>query len=305
MFGIGKTIGTTWQIMKDSAAVLRQDKELMLFPVFGVVVSIVVIILGALIALAVAGGTAAFQGDEAEVASAVPGLIVVGIATYLLVTFVFTFFNAALVGGALERIRGGDPTIGSSLSSAGRRFLPLLGWAIIAGTVSLIISALRSRAREQGGVGGVIAAIGLSVLIAIWEFITFFTVPVIVAEGHGPIGAIRRSYGIVKKTWGKQLVAGFGFGLFYFLVAIPGILIGGLVLLINPIAGFVVGGVVLLLGVGLIHTLSSIFKAVLYNYAVGGEVATPVKHKDAPAGEVTPSYKTFNADFLSNAYRQK
>ena len=44
---------------------------------------------------------------------------------------------------------------------------------------------------------------------------TFFVVPIIVSENIGPINAIKRSTSLFKQTWGDQVVANFGFGIFF------------------------------------------------------------------------------------------
>ncbi|MEI8241604.1 MAG: DUF6159 family protein, partial [Actinomycetota bacterium] len=91
-------------------------------------------------------------------------------------------------------------------------------------TVGLVLQLLR----ERGGIAGVIlAALGGMA----WNIITFLVIPVLVVEGVGPVSAIKRSAGLLKKTWGEQIIgtAGIGlvFGLLGFAVAVVGIALGG------------------------------------------------------------------------------
>ncbi len=42
---------------------------------------------------------------------------------------------------------------------------------------------------------------------------TYFVVPVIVVEKLGPLAAGKRSFEVLKRTWGESLVANFGVGI--------------------------------------------------------------------------------------------
>ena len=82
--------------------------------------------------------------------------------------------------------------------------------------------------RERGGIAGaIVAALGGMA----WNIITFLVVPVLVVEGVGPIGAIKRSAGLLKKTWGEQVIGSAGIGLVFGLlglaVGVVGIGLGG------------------------------------------------------------------------------
>ena len=47
-----------------------------------------------------------------------------------------------------------------------------------------------------------------------WGAATFFVVPVLVVEKVGPVDALKRSFAILKRTWGEMLTANFSIGLF-------------------------------------------------------------------------------------------
>jgi len=102
--------------------------------------------------------------------------------------------------------------------------------------------------RERAGIAGVIvAALGGMA----WNIITFLVIPVLVVEGVGPIKAIKRSAGLLKKTWGEQIIgnAGIGlvFGLLGFAVAVVGIALGVL-LMSAGIAALGIAGIGLVFG---------------------------------------------------------
>ena len=57
---------------------------------------------------------------------------------YLVQYFVIFFFNSALVGAAMIRLDGGDPTLRDGLRIAAGKALPILGYAAIAATVGTV-----------------------------------------------------------------------------------------------------------------------------------------------------------------------
>jgi hypothetical protein len=256
------TIGHTWELMKMSFGVLKKDKELLWFPVFsGIGVAIV---LGLFFAIGAATGSLDRLSSSSETTQQVTGgdyaLMVV---SFFLIYFVTIFFNAALVSAAIERLRGGDPDVSSGLAKAFSHIHNIIGWAIITGTVGLILQVLRSRSDNF------FARLALDLVGGVWAFMTFFVVPILVAEGLGPLGAIKRSSELVRKTWGRQIAANFGFAIVYLIAVliaiVPGILIG----LIVPVAGIVVGLVAMAIAMSVVQALEGIFKAALYEYALG------------------------------------
>ena len=106
-------LSNSWDLVKASAEVLRADKELLLFPVISAVLSMLVVVTFAVPAI-LAGVFASGVADGA-------GVPVAGYAAvllfYVVQYFVIFFCNTALVGAALIRLRGGDPTVadGSAL----------------------------------------------------------------------------------------------------------------------------------------------------------------------------------------------
>lgn len=303
------SIGRTFDILKQSWRAILADKELLALPIFGLVAS--GLLIGILGAIAVAVFLSAAEASTALYAV----LVALAIAAYFLSAFFLMFANAALVAGVLERVRGGDPTIRSALAAARANVGAIFLWSLIATTVSLILSSARQRAGEEGG-GGFLAMLGLTVLAAAWSLITFFAVPVLVAEKVGPIAALKRSFDIFKKTWGTQVTARFAFGLFYFIAALPGVGVGALLYWITSsfaadgvaiAVGGIVGGALVLLASGFIHVLTSVFRAILYDYAVRG-FGKPAAEVDREREEATQAdgkakgYRVFKADYLQSAY---
>ena len=258
-----ETIGRTWELIKLSWGVLQGDRKLVAFPLLSGVAFVILAVL--LTGLGTGIGTLDRLSTGTEISGADFGLLAI---TYFLRAFVVIYFNAALAGAAMIRLAGGNPTMADGFRMANQRLPQIAGWAVIAATVGLVLQILRSQSRDN-----IIGQIALSIVGGVWAYLTFFVVPVLVAESIGPIAAIRRSSSLFKRTWGDQVVANFGFSIVGFvavlLAAIPAWVIGQ----VSPVAGVAIGVVTVGLAVATVSTLETIFKAALYGYVADGRVA--------------------------------
>ena len=149
-------------------------------------------------------------------------------------------------------------------------------WAVIAGTVGLILHVVSAMARQRGGVVGQIVA---WLLKGSWTVITFFVVPLIVIEGRSLGAAFGTSFSMLRRTWGEQLAGRFGLGIAGFLafLVFAGI-VALLFAILSPlgVAGTVVATVVAFVLAGalaaIFASLEGIYKAALYQYAATGQV---------------------------------
>lgn len=267
------TIGRSFRLAKLCLRVLAVDKELVLFPIFSSIGVVVVLLtfLGTWMGVGVldrldGGGLGAVD-------------LVLALVFYILAYFVIIFFNCALVYAAHERLSGGDPNIRSGLTGAWYRVITIFMWAVIAGTVGLILRILAGQAAERGGVLGIVGQIVIALLGAAWTFLTYFVVPLIVIERRPLGGSFKASLSLVQRTWGEQIVGNFGLGIAAFLSYL--VAAGVIVLLfmaLSPLGGFgvavaVLVGIVLVVGIALVFaTMDGIYKAALYSYAATGEV---------------------------------
>jgi len=278
-----KKLQNSWELVKASVEVLKVDKELVLFPIMSGIG--VLLVTASFIVPSLAAGfidTARAEGGP-------------GIAHYL-VLFLFyvcqymviVFFNTALVGAALVRLRGGDPTFGDGFRIALSHLTNIIGYALIAATVGLLLRWLA----ERGMLGKVVA----SVLGFGWSLAVFLAVPILVTEGVSPFEAIKQSTRLLKKTWGEQIVGNFGlgivFGVVYFLIILSGIIIIPLIASTGAVQMiFWAGGtlVILLILVTLVQsTLQGIYVAAVYHYAAEGKVGG-----------------FFREELITQAFRQK
>ena len=278
-----RRIANSWELIKASASVLRADKELMVFPIVSAVGVLIVTATFALPMLLTNFFDALVAGQSTVLGAVVAFLF------YLAQYFVIFFANSALVGAAMIRLRGGDPTLGDGFRIASGRIGAILGYALISATVGMILRWLSERAGILGRV--VSSLIGLA-----WNIATYLVVPILVVEEIGPIDAIKRSVNLLKKTWGEQIVGNFSIGLVFGLLSLLVMLVGVPVIvwaaMSESVALIVLAIVVLVLVLTLLglmsSTLSGIYTAAVYQYAVTGE---------------TSGY--FRQDLVQHAFRQK
>ncbi len=257
----------SWSLVKASGQVLAADKELLLFPLLSGA-ALVLVSVSFFVPLVIFG---------ANISSAAEGAV--GIAGYLLLFlyyfaqyFVIIFFNSALVGAAMIRLEGGNPTISDGLRIAWSRLGTILGYTAIAATVGLLLKALRERSGFLGRLAVGIVGMG-------WNLATFLVIPVLVTRQVGPIAAVKESAATLKRTWGEQIAGnvgiGFVFGVAYVglgLLAVPMIILAGMTgeaLVVVPVLVVIAA---LFLFTGLVHSaMSGIYSAAVYRYATTGD----------------------------------
>jgi hypothetical protein len=248
----------SWSLLKYSASVLNENRALLVFPLCSAVaaVAIVASFFPALVAIP--------EANDDYYALGVTGTL------YLLEYFVVIFFNTALVGAVLIHMQGGKPTVADGFRIAGSHLGTIVGYALIAATVGVILRAISERVGFIGQL--VVGLIGVT-----WTAATYLTVPVFVSRNLGPLAAVKASSGLLKKTWGENLIATGGLGLIFNFsyAAIVMLTVYGAYSGMNVSSGAVsfsvVGvGVLALVLVALVHTaLAGIFSAALYSYADG------------------------------------
>ena len=251
------TIGHTFQLMKMSWDVLMKDRELILFPVLSGLGLLILGFAGLAAGIADTGTT--------ETGSAGSGNLIGFLVMILIAYFITTFFNAALISAALERLRGGDPNVMSGLSHATKHIHHIFLWSVISAIVGTLFRVLRSQTDNF------IVQMIYSMIEGVWEFMTFFVIPVMVSENQGPVSSIKRSAGIIRQTWGRQITATFGFFIVYVLAIIAAVIPAILLFLVFPVVGIIVGVLLVGLALATVQTLEGIFKAALYDYAVGAQ----------------------------------
>jgi len=260
-----------WDLTKKSWGLLRENPELLRFPLYGGVATIVC-------ALVVVGpGLYLIESDQAAVGGAVA---VIG---FYLLALIGTYFSVGLAAAADMIFRDQDARVADGLAVARERLARIAGWAAVSTVIGIVLNAIESQG-TLGQIFGRVLAVG-------WSLITFLAVPVIAIEGTGPFQTLKRSAGLFRSRWGQQITGN--------------IAIGGAVLLLGVLpsallifAGFMIwasasfaGALLLVIGViGLAismlvsSALSNIFGVALYRYALDGEAVggfTPAELESA------------------------
>jgi hypothetical protein len=259
----GGRISRGWALAKQSFAVLRADRSLLLFPVIATPAAL------AAAAIVMGPGVALYAADRQEAF-----LIVFGVLTLYALTFVAVFFNTALAAAAARSLGGADTTGGAGLSAARSRLRVIAAWALVQTVVGIVISAIQEVAGDS-----IVGRILAGLVNFAWSAATFFVIPVIALEGVGPRDAFKRSVSLLRDRWGEGVVGTASVSGVVFLIALLPIAALGVpgVMLLSDGGTEVVGGVLLgLAAVVLVvamlvgGTANAIFRVALYRYATDG-----------------------------------
>ena len=255
------TIGRSIDLLKNTWQVLTLDKELLLFPVMSGLVTLLIVITFILPVL--------FLGILGTINGFGPVVWLLTLFFFYFISYaVVIFFKTGLIACATIRFSGGDPTVHDGIRFALDHLGKILSWALVAGTVGLILNLL---SRRSGLIGRIIIAI----IGIVWSLATFLVIPVMVFEEKGVFEAIQGSWNLLKKTWGENIIVNFGLGILFipavllFVVTIFSMMTGNLLLVMVFIALTIITFVI----AGILHaTLQGIFIAALYLFATTGKV---------------------------------
>lgn len=253
------------QLVRQTFAVLRQDHEMIWFPVLAGLTSLTV-------AASFIIPFAIFSGQRDSVVNDPVGIVLL-FGYYLSLSFIATFFNTGLVACASERLRGGNPTFSYGLNAALVRVGKIFIWSLISATVGVILRVIQNK---SGAFGKILAGlIGMA-----WSLLTFFIIPVMVLENLSVTGSIKRSGELFKLTWGENVVGSITLTLFFLPLMLIGIIpfvitsfyiftsIFGEVQNLGAITiGWLISGAYLVILGILMSALNGIFNAALYRFA--------------------------------------
>jgi len=288
-----------WSMAKASLAVLKQHPKLVVLPA-----------LSGMIFLIVAGAIAASLLPQLGAAHRTTHSIwtllgdgnsgnvwfyVGGFALLFIMSAVAIFFNVALIHCALRAHTGERPSIRDGLAAATGLLPQILGWALVATTVGVVLNLIQDTMKNYlGFLGNLLGGL----LEFSWAVITYFVVPVLATERVGPITAVKRSAAILRSKWGESLAGeariGLLGGLFFLLAAL--IFFGGLALVFSSGAttAAALGATLMAIGVAfgitsmvVFQTLSTIFQSGVYLYATTGQVPPSLDY-DLVAGAFRP-----------------
>jgi Family of unknown function (DUF6159) len=259
------TIQRSYAIFKQSLSVLRQDTEILIFPVLSGIFTILAF--GGIVFGGVITGTfqrIAESGDRSLEGNLLGYAVL--FVWYFVNWFIVLFFNVGVVACARIRLEGGDPTVADGFRAAKENLGRIVTWALVSATVGLILRLIAERSKL---VGALIAKF----LGAAWAIATYFVVPVMIFEKQGAKASMASSTQLIRKTWGESLVAAAGVGIVMMLFGVAGLAL--------PIAGFFISPTAAMIGLAAMvlywivlsiisSALTGIYRTGLYLYATKG-----------------------------------
>ena len=252
-----------WTLAMNSLKVLKENKQLIIFPVLSGIS--LVLIMGSFVLVFL--GVNGWSDENIEDPGTIGNYLYLFLF-YLVNYFIVVFFNMSLIHCTRLYFRGEEVSINAGLRFSLSRIGTIFSWAVFAATVGTILRIIQE---ESGFIGKIITGI----IGIVWNIATFFVVPVIAYEDLGPIAAFKRSSQLMKQKWGESLGATFSFGLIQFLamivLVIPLFFIGNL---IHPIGGIALA----IMGVFIIATIFSAAQTIFVSAVYHNITDEPVKH---------------------------
>ena len=252
-----------WTLAMNSFKVLKENKQLIIFPVLSGI-SLVLIMGSFVLAFLSANG---WSFENAEDSGTIGNYLYLFLF-YLVNYFIVVFFNMALIHCTRLYFRGEEVSINAGLRFSLSRIGTIFSWSVFAAIVGAILRIIQD---ESGFIGKIITGI----IGIVWNIATFFVIPVIAYEDLGPIAAFKRSSQLMKQKWGESLGATFSFGLIQFLamivLVIPLFFIGNM---IHPIGGIALA----IMGIFIIATIFSAAQTIFVSAVYHNITDEPVKH---------------------------
>jgi len=252
-----------WKLSMTSFKVLKENQQLIIFPVLsGISLTLVI---GSFFTITLAN--AGWDPENIRGLSSTSYYALIFLF-YLVNYFIVVFFNMALIHCTRLYFRGEEVSVKAGLQFSISRIGAIFSWAVFAATVGLILKAIQENS-------GIIGKIITGIIGIVWSIATFFVVPVIAYEQLGPVAAFKRSAQMMKQKWGESLAAGFSFGLIQFLailvIGAPLFLIGSLV---HPFLGIGLAVIAMFIIMAIMSAAETIFVSAVY-HNINGD---PVEH---------------------------
>jgi hypothetical protein len=167
---------------------------------------------------------------------------------FQLIIYYGAFYAAEAINTtyAYEWYRRRDPDMKFCLKNVAGKFGPIITFGIVTALISWLQQMLRnaaSSAQSKGNIAGIILAILARAVAAIigfiYKYLTYFTLPAIVVEGHNFKGGVERSMKLLRRYYMDVLVRETGVSSAMSIVQFMSFLIFGVV---GAIIGLIVFG---------------------------------------------------------------
>lgn len=261
-----RKFSNSYELVKESFKVLKQEKQLLWFPVLSGI-STMLLFISFLVTF--------FVFDFSEEVFEVVYYIFL-FCFYLLNYFIVIFFNTGLITCAHMKLNGQNPKLRDGINNAFKNIGKIFIWSLISATVGLILNLISNKTKNFGKI--VTSLIGM-----VWTLLTFFVIPVMIFENKSVIKSISGSGQLFKKTWGENVIADVTMGFFFFILGLLG--------LVPLFISFFIGNVFIILIVAVLiiiywvilaivsSSLKGIFIVTLYNYAKTGKIPLVFKQE--------------------------
>jgi hypothetical protein len=265
-------ISRSWNLAGQCWDVLKEDPELLVFPLLSSVALIILLASFAWPVWTLYHGLDPVNAPGSTTHTArLMFYLVLGIF-YVINYSVMMFFNTALVAVALRRLDGEPARIGDGIQMALENLFSILAYAVIAATIGALLRAIEERV-------GLIGRIVVGLIGAGWTLASSMTLPILAAENVGPLEAISRSIELMRRNWGENIIGNGGISVGIAVIAVPCVLFAYFVMraaIATKQFGFIVLAAAALaltvFGLSLVSTtLHSIYTAALYRFATGSE----------------------------------
>lgn len=178
----------SWEFFTDSISFLCKNPGLCIFPLLSCLS--LVVLYGFYVLY-----TAYYFNQFIELNQHHPILLVlVFLILYLVISFVFLFFNTAFVVCIMQRMQGEKGQISQGFLLALKRIGSIFGWSVFNSTICLFLNAI---ARIHNMFSEALYSIfGFS-----WFITSSFVLPVMIAKNIGPIKAFKQAITLVGKSY--------------------------------------------------------------------------------------------------------
>ena len=249
-----------WTIASNSFKVLKENRQLIIFPILSGVSMIVIVASFFTVVLGFNG----WDIDNVQENNTIVSYALL-FAFYIINYFVIVFFNMALVHCTSLYFKGEEVTVRKGIDFSLSRIGSIFAWAVFAGVVGAILKIIQE---NVGSFGKIITGL----IGVVWSIATFFVVPVIAYENLSPIAAFKRSANLMKEKWGERIGAGFSFFLINFVGIVSIVAVAFIISLANVIAGMFVGVLGILLLLTIMSAVKTIFISAVYHNVNGDPV---------------------------------
>jgi hypothetical protein len=256
-------------IVRESWNILKQDKEIMWFPVLSAIVSIIALMIMAAVMYFVLLSGNLDNLKEVKKEGMDPFSYVVLFVYYLVMFFILNFFQAGIYIIAHGRFNGQDLSFRDGINGAIENSGKIFAWSFISATVGVILRIIADRSR-------LIGKLVVFLLGSAWRILTYFSLLSLVIGKTTVQNSFKDSASIIRKTWGETIIIKLSVGLFFSLLVFLGLALGIGIIILVPTLPVVIGVIVLFIIYAVVLTivssaLDSIFKLALYEYATTGK----------------------------------